>query len=98
MNTKRDWRDSPTEGVTYAAAVALYELSRGPAPKFREHLIDDLAERVIRAGSVGARALDDDLDYEAMELAWAKGGGVDGFRGALRGILRAALGIEGGGV
>jgi hypothetical protein len=82
---------------TYAAAVGLYEISRGPSQKFRDHLTDDLAKMVVEAGRVGARVLDDDLDYAAMEEAWAKGGGGQGFRGALRNILLAGLGLGGEG-
>lgn len=45
---------------TYAEAVAMYEVSRLGKPK--NHLIDDLAAKVIEAGIVGATVLDNVTD------------------------------------
>lgn len=50
-----------TMNETYAADIAMYELSRW---KPRQHLIDEIAERVIKAGKVGAVILDAGLTDE----------------------------------
>ena len=79
----------PSRG-TYGEAVGMYALSRLQP---RQHLIDDLAEQVTNAGSIGALVFDDRLDYDAMEAAWAKGHS-EGFHAALRNIVRVAVGLS----
>ena len=76
--------------TTYAAYVAMFELSR---IKPRQHVIESIAVKVLEAARVGATVLDDDLDYEAMAKAWGRGHS-DGFFGALRDIVRTGAGVD----
>ena len=73
--------------ATYGGAVGMYELSR---IRPRQHLIDDLAVRVLVAARIGAVILDDRLNVEAMEAAWAKGH-PDGFHATLVEIVKAGV-------
>ncbi len=78
----------PSRG-TYGEAVGMYALTRTEP---RRHLIEPLADQVITAGDIGAKILDDRLDFDAIEFAWAKGHS-EGFHAALRNMIRVAVGL-----
>ena len=68
----------------------MYALSR---LKPRQHVIDPIADQVTEAGLAGAKILDDRLDFDAIEVAWAKGHS-QGFHAALRNMIRVGVGLE----
>ena len=75
---------------TYGEAVGMYALSRLEP---RQHLVEPLADQVTEAASIGALVLDERFDWDAVEVAWAKGHS-EGFHAALRNMIRVAVGLD----